>query len=188
MMEFWQPRWRNFFKLLKSFHSILNIMEKTNFKERIFSQKFRMDTWKAVLTTYADKKLIEAKNFHLNSKEDDDNSCFLKRSLIQIVLTDTFKAILMTLLVNFWRASRKKHTFGLKKLSRKLKKFFIKVWHFPKVYIFPENDLLETLKVALTTHRIFFRKTGKKSSIIVPERHKAVFSQNLLTQTVSLDT
>ena len=118
----------------------------------------------------------------------DDNSCFLKRSLIQIVLTDTFKAILMTLLVNFWRASRKKHTFGLKKLSRKLKKFFIKVWHFPKVYIFPENDLLETLKVALTTHRIFFRKRGKKSSIIVPERHKAVFSQNLLTQTVSLDT
>ena len=71
--------------------------------------------------------------------------------------------------MNFWLTVKKIFFLMCPKFIEKIQFFFIKLGQLQKIYIFPEKVLLETYKVASTTHRTSITESWK----IYAQSHRA---------------
>ena len=99
--------------------------------------------------------------------------------MIQIVLTETDKAILMTLLVNFRRTSRKKITFWSQKTTKKTQKGFYQSVAISKSLHFSWECSAGDEESSFQKPSDILSKEWRKILLIIPERQNTNFSENL---------
>ena len=145
-----------------------------------------MDTYKAVLATSADKKLMNAKIFQLKSKRSKKTHVF-QISLLQIVLTDTENATLITPSANFWQTDKKFYHQVTKRSLEKFKLFSSKSGSFQK-YTFFLRTFYWRRRKCLREPLGFFLTEGRKIFPHCPRATKHKFFGKFFHQNFYLDT
>ena len=100
--------------------------------------------------------------------------------MIQIVLTETDKAILMTLLVNFRRTSRKKITFWSQKTTKKTQKGFYQSVAFSKSLHFSWKWSAGDVESSFDNPSDILSKEGQKIFYHCPRETQSSFLTKLI--------